>query len=289
MPTVNLSFPDPSYSETVRPSIVTIKADLTLIETAINALDDDNIAANAGILASKLDLTNIASAVRFNNDVQLQFEDAAGAADCFIKELPANDLVISIGTDNKLSVNEAGTVAKFQVDHGDDMVKVRDGYTLRVQDSTDSDFFDFLHDGIDAHIDVSAGGLAINTQSNQIIPVTTDQESLGIASKKWSDVQSTLINGVSFLVEKDVTKWLDKEDTKYPLPRLIEFTWKNKNKANQGRTFMGFAADDMPDTIANEEGKTVNLLGAVAYGYGAIKQLMKKVETLEIEINLLRG
>lgn len=56
MPTVNLSFPDSSYSALNKPSITTLKDDLTALEAAINALTNDNIAAGAGIEYSKLSI-----------------------------------------------------------------------------------------------------------------------------------------------------------------------------------------------------------------------------------------
>lgn len=57
MPQINLSFPDQSYSSTNKPSISTLKADLLLLQNTINALDNDNIVAAAGIVYSKLNLT----------------------------------------------------------------------------------------------------------------------------------------------------------------------------------------------------------------------------------------
>lgn len=58
MPTVNLSFPDQSYSLSNKPSITTLKSDLTTLQEAINALTDVNIATAAAIQYSKLNLTN---------------------------------------------------------------------------------------------------------------------------------------------------------------------------------------------------------------------------------------
>lgn len=57
MPTVNLSFPDSSYSAANKPSITTLKDDLSALEAAINALTNDNVAALAAIAYSKLNLT----------------------------------------------------------------------------------------------------------------------------------------------------------------------------------------------------------------------------------------
>ena len=55
MPTIDLSFPDQSYSSTNKPSVTTLKNDLTLIQNAVNALDDANIASGAGIDGDKIE------------------------------------------------------------------------------------------------------------------------------------------------------------------------------------------------------------------------------------------
>jgi hypothetical protein len=56
MSTINLSFPDQSYSDSNKPSVTTLKSDLTTIETATNALDNENIASDADIAISKTTL-----------------------------------------------------------------------------------------------------------------------------------------------------------------------------------------------------------------------------------------
>ena len=64
------------------------------------------------------------------------------------------------------------------------------------------------------------------------------------------------------------------------MPKLIEFTWK-KDKSK--KVYWGFAADDLPKEIANKKELAVNVLGAIAYAYGAIKELnnrLKKVEDI---------
>ena len=89
------------------------------------------------------------------------------------------------------------------------------------------------------------------------------------------------------LNKKNVEEWLDDYDFISGMPRVMNFKWKKKTEANQGKTFLGFAADDLPDTVGEEKTGSVNVLGAVAYAYGAIKQLNKKVQELENRIKQL--
>ena len=58
MATINLSFPDQSYSDSNLPSVTTLKSDLTAIETAINALDNNNIAVGANIDGDKIEASS---------------------------------------------------------------------------------------------------------------------------------------------------------------------------------------------------------------------------------------
>lgn len=113
MATINLSFPDSTYSAGNLPSIVTLKDDLTIIQNAVNALDNDNISASAAIAASKLSLIDIATNIRFNNTIGVSFEKAAGTADGSILEDASDNLIYNIGSTKKHSFTIGGSEQAF--------------------------------------------------------------------------------------------------------------------------------------------------------------------------------
>ena len=89
MAVINLSFPDSSYSSSVKPSIATLKSDLTLIETNLNSIVDAQIASNADIAISKLVTSGILGAgVRLGGITAFSAYQSADAA------LDNNDTVI---------------------------------------------------------------------------------------------------------------------------------------------------------------------------------------------------
>jgi hypothetical protein len=75
-----------------------------------------------------------------------------------------NSLEVELATGKSFTVREGG-LAKFHVDHTNDLVQVRDGYEFRVQDSTDVDYVTILHDGTDGIIKTNAGSLNFETQN----------------------------------------------------------------------------------------------------------------------------
>ena len=100
MPTINLSFADQTYSSSNKPSIETLKSDLSAIEAAVNALTDVNIATGADINPAKLDTSK---ALTLNNNIALQFRNTSAALDAYIKETVDNDLGYNVATGERHS------------------------------------------------------------------------------------------------------------------------------------------------------------------------------------------
>lgn len=57
--------------------------------------------------------------------------------------------------DAELRVDDSGGFTAFWVDHPNDRIDIRDGYTLRLRDSGDTDYLDIRHDGTDATFDAT--------------------------------------------------------------------------------------------------------------------------------------
>jgi hypothetical protein len=68
-----------------------------------------------------------------------------------------------LGTAGVFAVLEGGT-NKLQIDHNNDRMWLRDGYTLRVSDSGDTDYVEFSHDGTDFNV-VGTNTTSINFTS----------------------------------------------------------------------------------------------------------------------------
>ena len=130
-------------------------------------------------------------------------------------------------------------------------------------------------------IDLGAEAANILTNKN-FIPSSDNAVTSGSSGQRWSDVRTVLINGASSLRFKNVIKDLDEYDFLNNMPRVVEFTWKEENDSNRGKKYYGFSADDLPDEVSDKTDGSVNVLGAIAYAFGAIKELNKKVEKLKV-------
>jgi len=301
MATINLSFPDPSYSATVSPSVVTLKADLTLLETAINALDDNNIAAGAGIqysklslgnsivnadinasaaiAASKLNLTNIASAVRFNNNVELQFEETGGTPEGRIF-MDTNDKFLIVGDSSTAAysiVNIVGAGAR----HGRLAIKEDGGKKIEI-----------FHDGENPRY-ISSSGAHFFTMN--VDPVTHKGADLGTATRAWDDVYGDDFNNVAdyyFFDDRDdvaLLKQIKLSNKKDPLTgyTLIdddtlpdELLKKSKGKEPQE----GQKMIPKGEILRDKEGKPyISIKALNSLLIGAVRQLDNRLEKLELK------
>ena len=121
-----------------------------------NGVNNANIDAAAAISASKLDLTDIAIAVRFNNAVELQWENSGGAADARIYEDAAENLVLQMG-DNDRIVFENDTGATELYEFNNTWWGSKGSRELRVYDGDNSDYLALDHDGTNAVFSTTTG------------------------------------------------------------------------------------------------------------------------------------
>lgn len=254
-------------------------------------------------------LNNITIAPSLANNVELYFKSTAAANDAFISE-SAGDILLINPALNGIVVNENGGDRDFRIESdGNANMFFVDGGNNRIGIGTNSpsDFLDCFgkirtsYDGTNYGVvyasstgnlvlqsEGSSSGVSVDPANNVFFPISDNAITCGVAGNRWSDLQSVLINGVSCLKEKNVEEWFDENNIDWlnNLPRLIKFKWKKTNDANKGASFIGFVGDDLPDTISNKETGSVNVLGVIAYAFGAITQLKKEITDLKNQINV---
>jgi hypothetical protein len=147
------------------------------------------------------------------------------------------------------------------------------------------------------YIDVGWSTSAVGC-GGHFYPVSGSSYTCGGTSYPWSDVRTNAINGSSFSKLKNIKRYLDDEvDFLSYMPKVIEYTWKKEYDESGEKlldeenkhVYHGFLADDLPPEIATEEFGSVNVLGAIGYAFGAIKQLKKQVDVLNDEITKLKA
>lgn len=184
--------------------------DVDTIYTEFNGnIDNANIKAAAAIAASKLSLVDIATAVRFNNNVALQWENSGGTARNILNVDGSN--LVEYGS--ALDGANTGDFFEWQDLNGDSLAKIEvtgtfnnlqargsNGKDGRVQayDAANAKVIDMTHDGTHGTVRTDAGSLILNPFGDVVRSDTDNTVTLGTSGNKWSDVQSTLINGADY-------------------------------------------------------------------------------------------
>lgn len=174
-------------------------------ELATN-IDNSNIAAGANIASSKLDLTNIASDISFDNTVAIEFQNSSGSDDARIFQDSSNDLEIHLNTAGQAAVFTDSTDADFfSIDTSNATINAWKGNKLQVWDSGSSDYIQAKHDGTNATIltgGTGGGDLILDPAGNNVLPGSDSTDSLGSASVRWAngyfdaaDVSGTITGG----------------------------------------------------------------------------------------------
>ena len=140
--------------------------------------------------------------------------------------------------------------------------------------------------GTDGSIGLSGGQI---NGAGTIYPMWTSTPTydLGSGTSRW---RTLYYNGgqlppACFLKFKDVTKWEPFKDYLSLVPPTIQFKWKDGRIAGE---HLGYVGDDLPEIakINNEAIDDVALVGILC---GAIKQLEKKVNSLESKLAKLEA
>lgn len=157
------------------------------VQTTVNSLGNVHIAADAAIDTDKLELgSGSTTVIVLNNNVALQFKNAAGSPAGSMKQNTSNDLVIE-GASAGISLQAGNGVTAF----------AKSGVTnkSRAYDSAIAKYIEKYHDGTDGFINVSSGILALATQSansdivlspqRDVRPAANGSNKLGVASSQW--------------------------------------------------------------------------------------------------------
>ncbi len=145
-----------------------------------------------------------------NENIRLDVNDAAGGItlDQDETDATAHTMYFNMETANtgtrRMEFRE-NNVSKFQINHDLDNIWIRDGYALRIYDSTDADYIQIAHDGTDANI-TTAGTTNINVGTDiqmnaNIVSTVNDNQGieagyLGVNSTTGSDGHGlSLYNG----------------------------------------------------------------------------------------------
>lgn len=142
---------------------------------SITDIDNSNIAAAAAIAASKLDLVNIASAVRFNNGVELQWENNASAADAKIYESAADVLTFSAkdhamtATTGDIDIASTAGDITFLANAANKYAKFITGTEMRVYDAADTEYFTISHTGTNAVLGTNTGNVHVFDSTHNIV------------------------------------------------------------------------------------------------------------------------
>jgi len=116
--------------------------------------------------------------------------------------IDSNNLYIANQTSNEniiFRINDGGVKKDVASINGASATfNIENGYEFRCLSAGNDKNMAFYHNDTDGVISTTSGKIVINTQGNAIIPAIDNQETLGNAANKWSDVRSYLINGSDY-------------------------------------------------------------------------------------------
>ena len=267
-------------------------ADLDTIYTEFNAnIDNANIKAAAAIAASKLDLTDIATAVRFNNGIELQFENAAGTAEGKIGMSSGDEFRITGGT-----VTASYNTTQFIGSAG------RNG-RIEINSDGNDKALHFYHNDTDSHIESDAGLLVLTTAgANDIVidlannanaalrPAEDDVNDFGAAGSRWE----TIYAGNGTINTSDKREKKDIEDSDLGLDfikklRPVSFRKKKVAKGKKDIKHYGLIAQEveklLPEETIYSYNKEVDHYGI--YYSELIGPVVKAIQELEEKVSEL--
>lgn len=252
--------------------------DLDTIYTEFNGnIDNANIKAAAAIAASKLDLTDITVA-RFNNNAQLQFENAAGSAEAKMY-MDTSDGFTIIGDD---------TTADYSMINVKGSGATRGGY-IKIFSAGQDKRINIYHSDTDGIFQTDSGDIILNPDTNVVRCATDKGQDMGEAALAWDDVYADDFQNVA-----DIS-FLDSVDDVGLIKKI------KKGKGKDPKTGNSIVDDDtLPKVIlAKSRGKRKNhpkkgailkdpngkpyysMRATVGLLFGAIKQLDARLEKLE--------
>lgn len=110
---------------------------------------------------------SLADDLTFANTKGVVFQKAATGADCSILEDASDNLIVKVGSASKsLHLEDSAGAEKVTLDTQNSLLRIRDGYKLRINDSTDADNLDLYHDGTDSFVESGVGNLVLKSASD---------------------------------------------------------------------------------------------------------------------------
>lgn len=147
----------------------------------VDAISSSQINLENNLIALNISMTGGIDGVYIQDGMGLRIYDSTNTDYLDMRFLATNQFEISAGTaidwlafdmDNMsagFAVMDAGNF-RFYVDKANSVVWVRDGWSLRISDSTNSDYHEFLHDGTNAiwqFANTTSARVLINTLTNE--------------------------------------------------------------------------------------------------------------------------
>lgn len=160
-------------------------------------LDNNNIAAGAGIVNSKL--ADISTSRVINNNTQLQFENAAGSSDWVMFESTGDDLILRPEiAESSFVIQDKDNVRVFDVETDTPVIAAKNNGRIRAWNGDATKYVQMYHDDTDAKIACTQGDIEFTVEGNQILPASDNTIGLGKTvggNQRWANVWSVLING----------------------------------------------------------------------------------------------
>lgn len=169
-----------------------LQACLVELETNIQNI---NVAANAAISSSKLDLSLVSQNMALTNTKKITFKDSGGSDSSHITQTAADHLEVKIGKVSKtLSVLNSASSEVASIDTSNSTFNAWNGFKLQAWASGNGRAAQMENDGAVSIFGSTAGDVALDPESKVVRGLVTNDIDLGSATYEFKGTYTTTLS-----------------------------------------------------------------------------------------------